>query len=109
MYSEEVCAFVNAIPELGQKQYKEFVDAQLIRCKELVSDTILKNNFVTPAKSTAKADPRKTSTLKESDFNKLRAAALFRPSLCAEIFKIEMTDMPECFTKKQHMYHGKKL
>ena len=108
MYSEEVCAFVNAIPELGQKQYKEFVDAQLIRCKELVSDTILKNNFVTPAKSTAKADPKKTSTFKESEFNKLRAAALFRPSLCAEIFKIELTDMPECFTKKQHMYHGKK-
>ena len=97
-YSEKVCAFIDAIPKIGQKQYKEFVDARLIRCKKLVSDTIAKNNFVTPAKSTAKADPKKTSTLKESDFNKLRAAALFHPSLCAEVFKIEMTGLPECFT-----------
>ena len=93
-----MCAFVNAMPEIGQKQYKEFVDTQLIRCKKRVSDRITKNNFVTPAKSTAKADPKKTSTLKESDFNKLRAAALFHPSLCAEVFKIEMTGLPECFT-----------
>ena len=106
MYSEEVCAFVDAIPESGQKQYKEFVDAQLIRCKKPVSDTILKNNFVTPTKS--KADLKKTSTLKESDFNNLKAAALFRPSLCAEVFKMEMSGMPVCFTKKQHMYRGKK-
>ena len=86
------------MPEIGQKQYKEFVDTQLIRCKKRVSDRITKNNFVTPAKSTAKADPKKTSTFKESDFNKLRAAALFHPSLCAEVFKIEMTGLPECFT-----------
>ena len=26
VYSGEVCAFVDAIPEIGQKQYKEFVD-----------------------------------------------------------------------------------
>ena len=36
-------------------------------------------------------------------------AALFRRSLCAEDFKIEMTGLPECFTKKQQMYHGNKL
>ena len=63
-YSEEVCAFVDAIPEIGQKQYKEFVDTGLSRCK-------------------------KTSTLKESDINKLRVVALFRPSLCAKVFNIE--------------------
>ena len=107
-YSEEVCAFVDVIPEIGQKQYKGFVDTRLIRCKKLVFDTITKNNFVTLAKSTAKADPKKTSTLKESDLNKLRAAALFRPSLCAEVFKREMTGLPECCTKKQQMYHGNK-
>ena len=56
VYSEEVRAFVDAIPEIGQKQYKEVVDIRLIRCKKLVSNTITKNNFVTLAKSTAKAD-----------------------------------------------------
>ena len=74
----------------------------------LIFDTTRKNNFVTPAKSTTKADSKKTHTLKESDFNKLRVAALFRPSLCAEVFNIEMTSLPECFTKKQQMYHGNK-
>ena len=59
----------------------------------------MKNNFVTPAKSTAKADPKKSSTLKESDLNKLRAAALSRPCLCAEVSKIEITGLSECFTK----------
>ena len=106
-YSGEVCAFVESIPEVGQKQYKEFVDTRLIRCKKLVSDTITKNIFATPVKSTAKADPKKMPTLKKSDFDKLRAAALFRPSLSAKVFKIEMTGLPECFTKKQ-VYHGNK-
>ena len=106
--SEEVCAFIDAIREIGQKQYREFVDTRLVRCKKLVSDTVTKNSFVTPAKSTAKAEPKKTSTLKEPDFNKLRAAALFRPSLCSEVFKIEMTGLPECFTKKQQMCYGNK-
>ena len=63
-----MCAFVDSIPEIGQKQYKQFVDIRLIRCKKLVSDTITKNNFVTPAKSTAKGDPKKTPNPKESDF-----------------------------------------
>ena len=106
--SEEVWAFIDAIREVGQKQYKEFVDTRLVRCKKLVSDKVTKNSFVTPAKPTAKAEPKKTSTLKESDFNKLRAATLFRPSLCSEVFKIEMTDLPECLTKKQQMCHGNK-
>ena len=64
--------------------------------------------FVTPGKSTAKADPKKMSILKESDFNKLIAAALFRPSLYAQVFKIEMTVLPECSAKKQQMYHSNK-
>ena len=76
--------------------------------KKLVTDTTTKNNFLTPGKSTAKADPKKTSTLRESYFNKLRAAALFRPSLCAEVFKIKMTSLLEFFTKKQQMYRGNK-
>ena len=76
-YSEKVCAFVDSIPEIGQQQYKEFVDTRLIRCKKLVSDTITKNDFVTPAKSTAKADPKETPNPKESDFKKLRAVAYF--------------------------------
>ena len=45
-YSEGVCAFVNAILEIGQKQYKEFVDANY---------EITKNNFVTPAKINSKS------------------------------------------------------
>ena len=32
VYSEEVRAFVNSIPEVGQQQYKEFVDTRPIRC-----------------------------------------------------------------------------
>ena len=34
------------------------------------SDTITKKISLTPAKSTTKADPKKKSTLQESDFNK---------------------------------------
>ena len=82
-----MCAFVHSIPETGQKQYKEFVDTRFIRCKKRFSDTITKSNFVTPAKSTAKADSKKTSTLRESDFNKLRAVALFRYYLCCRGFQ----------------------
>ena len=63
VYNEEVRAFVNSIPEVGQQQYKEFVDTRPIRCqKKLFSDTIAKNNFLTPAKSTGKADPNLTLT-----------------------------------------------
>ena len=57
--------------------------------KKIISDTVTKNNFVTPAKLTAKADPKKTPTHKESDFNKLRAAALFHLSLCPDFFKLK--------------------
>ena len=39
------------------------------------------------------------SAPKESDFIKLRAAALFCSFLRAEVFQIEMTGLPECFTK----------
>ena len=35
-YSEEVCAFVDAIPEIGQKQYKEFVDTRLSDARNLL-------------------------------------------------------------------------
>ena len=85
VYSEDVRAFTDTIPEVGRQKSEDFVDTWLIRCKKPFSDTITKNNFVTPAKSTAKANPKKT-TLKESDFNKLRVAASFCPSLCAEVF-----------------------
>ena len=34
-YSEEVCAFVDSIPEVGQKQYKEFADRRLMKCNDL--------------------------------------------------------------------------
>ena len=80
-----MCAFVDSIPEISQKQYKRFIDTRLIRCKELVSDRITKNSFVTPARSTGKKDPKKAP--KESDFSKLFVAALLRPSLCVEVFK----------------------
>ena len=95
-YSAEACAFVDSVPEVGRKQCKEFVDRRIMKCKRLVSGTITKKNFVIPAKSTAK----------ESD--KLRAAALFCPSLCAVVFKIEMSSLSECFKKIQQMYHGNK-
>ena len=47
-YSEEVGAFVNSLPEVGQNSIKnkEFVDTRLIRCKKRVSDTTTKNKFV---------------------------------------------------------------
>ena len=44
-YSEKLCAFVNSIPEVHQQHYKEFVDSRLFRWQEIVSDTIMKNNF----------------------------------------------------------------
>ena len=47
-------------------------------------------------------------TYKEFNFKKLRKAALFRLSFCAEVVKIEMKGLPECFLKKQQMYHGSK-
>ena len=74
-------AFVDSILDVGQQQYKQFVDTRLIRCKKLVSDTFAKNNLVTPAKSTTKTGSKKTSTLKESGFIQLRAAALLCPFL----------------------------
>ena len=36
----------------------------------------------------SKVNPRKTPTLREPEFNKLRAIALFRASLCAVVSKI---------------------
>ena len=59
--------------------------------QRFVSGTITKNNFVIPAKSTAK----------ESDI--LRVVALFRPFLYAVVFKIEMSALPECFMKIQQI------
>ena len=44
-YSEKLCAFVNSIPEVHQQHYKEFVDSRLFMWQEIVSDTIMKNNF----------------------------------------------------------------
>ena len=58
-FSEKLRAFVDSIPELGQQQYKEFVDTRLFICSKIVSDTITRNNFVTPATRTAEADPKK--------------------------------------------------
>ena len=52
-----------------------------------------------------KADPKKRLCF---NFNKLREAALFRFSLGADVVKIEMSGLPECFTKKQQMCHGSK-
>ena len=65
-YSKEVRVFVESLTEVGQQQYNEFFDTRLNRSKKRVSDTITKNDFLTPAKSTAKACPKKTSTLKSS-------------------------------------------
>ena len=96
------------IPEIGQQQYEEFVDSRLIKCKKLVSDPIWKNNFVTPAKSETKSNPKNSVSLKESDFNKLKAVATFRQSKYVELFTKEFTDFPECLTKNQEVYHGSK-
>ena len=35
VYSEEVRAFVNSIPEVGQQQYKEFVDTRPTDAKKI--------------------------------------------------------------------------
>ena len=47
-FSEKLRAFVDCIPEVRQQQYKEFFDTRLFRCNKIVSDTITRNNFVTP-------------------------------------------------------------
>ena len=53
-----VHAFVDSIPERSQQRYKNVVDKRLVRCKKLISDTITKNNFVSPAKLTGKTNPK---------------------------------------------------
>ena len=60
---EQRRAFAVSVPEVGQQHYKNIADTRLIRCKKRVSDTVAKNNFVTLAKSRAKADPKKTPML----------------------------------------------
>ena len=106
-YNEQVCHFVDQIPEISQQQYKEFVNSGFIKCKKLVSDPIKKNNFVTPAKSEIKSNSKNSVSLKESD-NKLRTAVSFLQSKFAELFTKEFTGFPECSTKNQEMYHGSK-
>lgn len=71
-YNEEVHAFASSITEEGQQQQKEFIDTGLIGCKKGISDTIRKNNIVTPAKSAVQKDPEKTPTLTGFDFNKIK-------------------------------------
>ena len=41
-YSEKVHDFIEQIPEIGQKQYEQFVDSRLIKCQQFVSDKIKK-------------------------------------------------------------------
>ena len=55
--------------------------------------------FCNSCQVNSKNRPKETSALKESDLNKLRAAALSRPCLCAEVSKIEITGLSECFKK----------
>ena len=57
-YSVEVCALVDTAPEVCQQQYKEFVDILLIKCKNPVSHAIIKNNFITSAKSIERVNPK---------------------------------------------------
>ena len=42
-----------------------------------------------------KSDPNETHRLKESKFNKLREAALFRFSVCTEVYEIKIVILPE--------------
>lgn len=46
--------------------------------------------------------------LKEFNFNKLREAALFHLSLCADVDKTEIAGLPESFSNKQQIYRGNK-
>ena len=73
-----------------------------------VSDTLTRNNFVDSAMQIAKGNPNKTPMLKEFNFNKLREAALFHLSLCADVAKTEMAGLPESFSNKQQIYRGNK-
>ena len=97
-HSEKLHAFVDSIPEVRLWHFKRFVD------KNIVSDAITSNNFVVSAEWTAKADPKKSPTHKEFNYNKLREAALFRLSQCAEVAKIEMAGLPKCTTVTNHSY-----
>ena len=101
-------AFVSSIPELDYQQYKEFAGTRFIRYKKPLSYTIMKSGIATLSKLKAKAGEKKTPILQEYHFNKLRTTALRLFSLFAEVFKIEITGLPECFTKKQQMYHSNK-
>lgn len=73
-----------------------------------VSDILTRNNFVDSATQTAKGNPNKTLMLKEFNFNKLREAALFHLSLCADVDKTEIAGLPESFSNKQQIYRGNK-
>ena len=48
-YCNEVHVFIDSIPEVGQQQYKEFVNTHRIRYKNLVSDTVTKKNLTLPS------------------------------------------------------------
>lgn len=101
-FSEKVHQFAKQIPDVGQTQHEEFVKTRLITCQKWVSDTIKKNNFITP--STKQKESTNSSfqiTLKDGDFNKLRSA--IRPYECEVLFSAEFTGIPGCFTKDFRM------
>ena len=47
-YSEKLHAFINSIREVHQQQYKKFVDSRLFSWQKKISDTVMRNGFVTP-------------------------------------------------------------
>ena len=104
-----MCAFVGSIPEVGQQQYKKLLNTQLISCKKPASEVNCRKLFCKFSQVNGKSKPKENSYPERirmmsnlSIINKLRAEGFPRPSRCVEIFKIEMTDLPECFTTKHH-------
>ena len=69
-YSEELCAFVDSTPEVGQNSIKNLLIHGLSDVENLFLIQLQKLILLTLSKSTGKSDPKKTPTLKESDFNK---------------------------------------
>ena len=108
-YSEDVHEFAELIPDVGQQQYEDFVYSRLVTCTKKVSNTIKKNSFVTASTKQKghRTDPNVVK-IKDTDFNKLRAASTARPSETEALFCNEFTSFPECLTKDCHMYHGNK-
>ena len=104
-FSDNVLYLAQLTPGIGLQQYDDFVYSYLVTCTKYLSDTIKKNSFVTRAtKQKGTTDPNIVK-MKDTDFNKLKAATTIGLSETEVRFSNELTSFPECVTGKRHKYH----